>query len=72
MKDKEAVCFFKTNFAMLFHSKIVLVVPFNKSHLAVLVAIHKSQLAVHKKALKKPGIKKLMKLTPDLVYQPME
>jgi hypothetical protein len=57
---------------MLFHAKIVLVVPFNKSHLAVLVAIRKSQLAVSKKALKKPDVKMLMKSTPDLVYQPME
>ncbi len=38
-----------------------------KSHLAVLVvlvAFHKLQLAVRKKALKKPCIKMLMKLTP--------
>jgi hypothetical protein len=36
-----------------------------KSHLAVPVAIRKSQLALHNKALKKPCIKMLMKLTPD-------
>ena len=42
-----------------------------KSHLAVLVVlvgILKSQLAVHKKALKKLGIKKLMKLTPGFLF----
>jgi hypothetical protein len=36
-----------------------------KSHLAVPVAIHKSQIAVRKKASKNPHIKLLMKLTPD-------
>jgi hypothetical protein len=34
--------------------------------LVALVAIYKSQLAVGKKALKKPHIKMLMKLTPGL------
>jgi hypothetical protein len=35
------------------------------SHLAVPVAIRKSQIAVRKKASKNPHIKLLMKLTPD-------
>jgi hypothetical protein len=39
-----------------------------KLHLVVLVATRKSQLALHKKALKKPRIKMLMKLIPEKVY----
>jgi hypothetical protein len=40
----------------------------HKLYLAVLVAIRKSQLAVHKKALKLPRVKMLMKSTPGLLF----
>ena len=39
-----------------------------KLHLAVLVAIRKSQLVVHKKALKLPRVKMLMKSIPGLLF----
>jgi hypothetical protein len=52
------------NFTMIFLYENCAGCEIQKSHLAVLVAIHKLQLAVRKKALKKLRIKMLMKLTP--------
>jgi hypothetical protein len=52
------------NFVMVFSYENCARCAICKSHLAVLVVIHKSQLAVRKKASKKPNIKMLMNLTP--------
>jgi hypothetical protein len=63
-KDKKSCLFFKTNFSKLFHVKIVLVVPFRKSHLAVLASICKPQLAVHKKRFLKAACKNVVEIDP--------
>ncbi len=64
LHERQKSCLFlKTNFTVLFSYKNCSSCAIHKLHLAVLVAICKSQLAVHKKALKKLCVKKLMKWT---------
>jgi hypothetical protein len=70
MKDKKAACFrkqispgfFVQKLCSLWHLQVASAV------LVVLVAICKSQLAVCKKALKKPHVKVLMKSTQGLRF----
>ena len=57
---------FENEFPNAFSYKNCAGCAIRKSHIAVLVAIRKSQLAVRKKSLKKLCIKILMKSTPGL------
>jgi hypothetical protein len=63
-KDKKLLVF-ENEFHHTFLSQICGGCDIRKSHLAVLVAICKSQLVVLKKASKKPRVKFLMKSAPS-------
>jgi hypothetical protein len=69
LHDRQKSCFFKIKFYHSFSYENCAGCAIRKSHLAVLVvlvAFHKLQLAVRKKALKKSRIKMLMKSTPGV------
>jgi hypothetical protein len=68
MRKAKNCLFFENNFHRAFSYKNCPGCAVHKLRLAVLVAICKLQSAVHKKALKKQHIKKLMKSTPGAVF----